>query len=49
MTPEPTTNQAFFATKPTALTRFMRTFVPWQVIRFVIINLKMVLVIRKGH
>ena len=41
--------QAFFATQPTALTRFLRTFVPWQIWRFIAINLKMVRVIRKSH
>ena len=41
--------QSFFATKPTPLTRFMRTFVPWQIVRFVVINVKMILVIRKSH
>ena len=28
-------------TKPTATTRFFRTFLPWQLLRFVVINLKM--------
>ena len=37
--------QAFFATKPTAWTRFLRTFLPWQVVRFLIINLKMIRII----
>ena len=41
--------QAFFATKPTAFTRFLRTFMPWQILRFIVINLKMVRVIRKSH
>ena len=41
--------QSFFATKPTALTRFLRTFLPWQVVRFVIINLKMIRIIRMSH
>jgi len=41
--------QAFFATRPTALTRFMRTFIPWQFWRFVVINVKMIRVIRKSH
>jgi hypothetical protein len=41
--------QSFFATRPTALTRFLRTFIPWQMVRFLIINLKMVRVIRKSH
>ena len=37
--------QAFFATKPTAWTRFLRTFIPWQIARFIIINLKMIRII----
>lgn len=41
--------QAFFATKPTAFTRFLRTCIPWQMFRFVVINLKMVKMIFKSH
>ena len=41
--------QAFFATKPTALTRFLRTSIPWQTYRFLVINLKMVRIILKGQ
>jgi len=41
--------QAFFATQPTAMTRFLRTFVPWQIWRFIIINLKMIRINRKSH
>lgn len=33
-------------TKPTAWTVFLRTFVPWQIWRFVRINLKMLRIIR---
>ncbi len=40
---------SFYATKPTAATRFLRTFVPWQVWRFMRINLKMVTIIRRSH
>lgn len=36
-------------TKPTATTRFFRTFLPWQFVRFVIINLKMLRIIAKSH
>lgn len=36
-------------TQPTAFTRFWRTFLPWQIYRFVAINLKMVRIIAKGH
>ena len=41
--------QAVFATKPTAATRFLRTFIPWQVVRFIVINLKMIRIIRMGY
>ncbi len=40
---------AFFATKPTPGTIFLRTFLPWQMVRFVWINLKMVVIIRRSH
>jgi hypothetical protein len=33
--------QAYYAMAPTGLTRFMRTCVIWQVVRFVVITLKM--------
>jgi len=42
-------DQAALATVPTAATRFLRTFVPWQALRFLIINLKMLLLIRRSH
>lgn len=40
---------AFYATKPTGITLFMRTFLPWQIWRFVWINLKMMVIIWKSH
>lgn len=40
---------AFYATKPTGATLFLRTFLPWQIWRFVWINLKMMVIIRKSH
>lgn len=39
----------FYATKPTRGTVFMRTFLPWQMWRFVWINLKMVGIIWRSH
>jgi hypothetical protein len=36
-------------TLPTATTRFFRTFLPWQFVRFVVINLKMLRIISKSH
>lgn len=41
--------QAYFPPVPTGFTRFMRTFLPWQLIRFAIINLKMLIVVSKSH
>lgn len=40
---------SFYATKPTGITRFMRTFIPWQIWRFIRINLKMLIIIRRSH
>ncbi|MCA9001520.1 MAG: hypothetical protein KDB61_06325 [Planctomycetes bacterium] len=42
-------DQARFATKPTGFTRFLRVFFLYQLWRFLVINWKMVRVIRKGH
>ncbi len=36
-------------TKPTAMTRFLRTFLLWQLVRFVVLNLKMLRIIAMGH
>jgi hypothetical protein len=41
--------QVVFATRPTDFTRFLRTSILWQMVRFVVINLKMIRVIRKSH
>jgi hypothetical protein len=38
-----------YVTKPTRRTVFLRTFVPWQLIRFAAINLKMIGIIRRSH
>jgi hypothetical protein len=40
---------AFYATKPTGATIFWRTFLPWQMIRFAWINLKMLIIIHRSH
>lgn len=42
-------DQGFFATKPTALTRYLRTSFVWQVVRFIVINIKMIRIIVKSH
>jgi hypothetical protein len=38
-----------YVTKPTRWTLFLRTFLPWQLWRFAVINLKMVGIIRRSH
>ena len=38
-----------YVTKPTRTTLFLRTFLPWQVWRFAVINLKMIDIIRRSH
>ena len=43
-------NTNIYATQPTRFTLFMRTFLPWQIWRFISINLKMMLLIgREKH
>ncbi|MCB0334030.1 MAG: hypothetical protein KDD55_11060 [Bdellovibrionales bacterium] len=39
----------YFASQPTAITLFFRKFLPWQIIRFVLINLKMFGLIWVSH
>jgi hypothetical protein len=39
----------FYAPKPTRWTLFLRTFLPWQMWRFVLINVKMIGIIRRSH
>lgn len=34
---------------PTNFVRFMRTCLIWQFIRFIMINIKMLIVVRKSH
>ncbi len=41
--------EASYAPRPTRMTLFFRTFVPWQLLRFVAINLKMLRIIAKSH
>lgn len=47
--PPPHLRPWFYATKPTRMTRFLRTFLPWQMVRFAVINLKMLVLIRRSH
>lgn len=44
-----TTPHALGAMRPTRTTLFWRTFVPWQLLRFLLINLKMTVMILKSH
>mgnify|MGYP006295767319 CR=1 FL=1 len=41
--------QAYYPPVPTGLTRHMRSNVFWQALRFVVINLKMLKLMRKSH
>jgi hypothetical protein len=45
--PHPTASAT--AAIPTRWTLFLRTFIPWQVVRFVAINLKMFRLIWRSH
>jgi hypothetical protein len=38
-----------YVTQPTRRTLFLRTFLPWQLWRFAVINLKMIGIIRRSH
>lgn len=40
---------ASYVTTPTRWTLLQRTFVPWQLWRFAVINLKMIGIIRRSH
>jgi hypothetical protein len=42
-------NSWLYATKPTGFTLFLRTFLPWQLMRFAAINLRMVRIISRSH
>jgi hypothetical protein len=41
--------QAYYPPKPTKLTCFMRKFLPWQMLRFAVINFKMIRLMGKSH
>ena len=45
----PQVRSAFFATLPTGPTRWRRTSLVWQMVRFAVINLKMIRVISLSH
>ena len=41
--------QAYYPPKPTGTTIYMRRFLPWQIIRFIVINLKMMKLMARSH
>ena len=45
----PHLTEQFYATKPTRFMVFLRTFLPWQLVRFAFINLKMLRIIHRSH
>lgn len=45
----PRPDDALYAIRPTRLTVFLRTFLPWQAWRFLRINMRMVRAISKSH
>ncbi len=45
----PHLTEQFYATRPTRFTVFLRTFLPWQLVRFALINLKMLRIIHRSH
>ena len=47
--PERPYEDDFYVSRPTQRTLFFRTFLPWQLIRFLWINFKMLVMIRKSH
>lgn len=41
--------QDYYSPMPTKTTRFWRNFIPWQLVRFVVLNLKILKIVVKGH
>ncbi|MGC8548541.1 MAG: hypothetical protein ACP5M4_02470 [Acidobacteriaceae bacterium] len=42
----PYMKESMYATLPTRLTVFLRTFLPWQILRFLLINFRMIRMIQ---
>jgi hypothetical protein len=42
-------HEKFQAPQPTSMTLFLRSFTGWQIIRFIIINIRMTFMILKSH
>jgi hypothetical protein len=49
MSPMKPYSREFFAPRPSRTTLFFRTFLLWQAVRFIWINLKMIRMIGKAH
>lgn len=43
------TTPVSYASRPTRFTRRMRTFIPYQLLRFVVINWKMLRMLTRAH
>ncbi|WP_201210821.1 hypothetical protein [Rhodocyclus purpureus] len=41
--------QAYYPPAPTPFTRYMRKSLPWQFVRFLVINLKILRLMTKSH
>lgn len=44
-----TDSNTYPAPRPTKWKLFLRSFIPWQVVRFIVINLRMTVMIAKSH
>jgi len=42
-------DQNFTTMVPTGFVKFFRTCVIWQALRFIVINIKMIIVVQKSH
>jgi hypothetical protein len=47
--PDAPHGEGSFAPLPTPRTKALRTFLPWQIYRFILINIKMFEMISKSH
>jgi hypothetical protein len=41
--------ESFYASHPGRFTVFLRTFLPWQLLRFAVINMRMLRIIARSH
>jgi hypothetical protein len=44
-----TDSKTYPAPRPTQFTLFLRSCIPWQILRFVVINIRMTFMILKSH